>query len=126
MLIEKCSAIFDIIDTQTNKLVTTIKQAIDDKAWDSGHVTGNRLTTILSQYQTDMKGLVDEKLKEATTSLTAVLSNSRNKTDFSLVDNSRTQPSGNSYGNVYIYNGKMYAIPSNFKFPSRPNFEKMF
>ena len=89
MLIEKCSAIFDIIDTQTNKLVTTIKQAIDDKAWDSGHVTGNRLTTILSQYQTDMKGLVDEKLKEATTSLTAVLCNSRNKTDVSFVDNSR-------------------------------------
>ena len=38
-----------------------IKQAIDDKAWDSGHVTGDRLKTILSQYQTDMKGLVDEK-----------------------------------------------------------------
>ena len=125
-MIEKCSAIFDIIDTQTNKLVTTIKQAIDDKAWDSEHVTGDRLKTILSQYQTDMKGLVDEKLKEATTSLTAVLCNSRNKTDVSFVDNSRAQPSGNSYGNVYIYNGRMYDVPSNFKFPSRPNFEKMF
>ena len=47
---------------QTSTLVSTIEKAIDEKAYDSGNITGSRLREILASYQSESANLVDSRL----------------------------------------------------------------
>ena len=52
------------ITLQTNKLVDSVKQAIDEKAWDSGHITGDRLVNMLEEFKGDIKNIVNDRFKD--------------------------------------------------------------
>ena len=47
---------------QTQGIIDAVKDAIEEKAWDSGHVTGTRSQELLQEYQQNSLGEVDKRL----------------------------------------------------------------
>ena len=42
------------VEVQTSTMVDAVKTAIDDKIWEQGHMTADKLTELLGNFKTDM------------------------------------------------------------------------
>lgn len=64
LLMEQMGMLMDTVSSQNETLVTSVTTALENRAWESGHVTGDRLKTILSEYKDDTIKAVNTKLEE--------------------------------------------------------------
>ena len=111
-ILEKCTMICEAFTSQTATLVNAIKEAIDRKAWDSGHVTGDKLLEVLSAFKKDVITEVKGELKN--------LQMSRNNTGMQGSNVEANEPNFfDPAGCVFTYSGRMWDVPSTFKFPTR-------
>jgi len=53
-----------------------VKEALDSKAWESGHVTGNRLKEILEDYKKNSIEAIDHQLHETRAELRQLIQQS--------------------------------------------------
>ena len=51
-------------ESQSEQVATTIKAAIENKAWESGQVTGMKLKSILEDFQRESVEAVNNKMEE--------------------------------------------------------------
>ena len=108
---------------QTEGIIDAVKNAIEEKAWDSGHVTGTRLHELLEQYQKNSLGEVDKRLAGLREDFSKAFGgggNFKGANTNSQQSGTATQGSGGSRSaaNVFTYDGGMYAVPKDFQFPS--------
>ena len=104
-------------------MVSTIEEAIDKKAYDSGNITGSRLCEILDDHQAKSSELVDgrlqamnERLKSVQEEFHDIASGSEQHVICAPPDNnSATVDSRKS--NIYQYSGQFFDVLETFEFP---------
>ena len=109
---------------QETTLVAALESAIDNKAWDSGNITGSRLREILDSYQSQSSKLVDVRLQSVDTQLKLIqesffeLTSGRgNEQPRRIIPIIRDNTNTKICSNVYQYNGQFYDVPETFEFP---------
>ena len=108
---------------QTSTLVSTIEKAIDEKAYDSGNITGSRLREILASHQSKSANLVDgrllamnDRLKTIQESFYNFAIGNEQRIVCAAPDNSRALVNSTRI-NIYQYSGRFYDVPQTFEFP---------
>ena len=111
-ILSQVISICEIQKEQTSTLVSTIEKAIDEKAYDSGNITGSRLREILASHQSESTNLVDDRLlamdgrlKTIQESFYDLASGNEQHIVCSATDNSRALANLNSI-NLYQYSGR--------------------
>lgn len=122
-ILSQVISICEIQKEQTSTLVSTIEKAIDEKAYDSGNITGSRLREILASHQSESTNLVDDRLlamdgrlKTIQESFYDLASGNEQHIVCSATDNSRALANLNSI-NLYQYSGRFFDVPQTFEFP---------
>jgi len=106
-------------DGQTSKLIDAIKDAIEQKAWDAGHVTGGKLVDILNEFQSTHLKAVDERLNGVRQEFARALDRNASTVAVSADDNpTPISPSTNArVSHTFMYQGKFHSVSSHFEFP---------
>ena len=109
---------------QETTLVAALESAIDNKAWDSGNITGSRLREILDSYQFQSSKLVDVRLKSVDTQLKLIqesffelASGGGNEQPHQIIPSLRENTNTTISTNIYQYNGRFYNVSETFEFP---------
>ncbi len=102
---------------QTQKVIQAVKTAVEDQAWDSGHVTGARLIEVLNEFQEKSLKKVDERLVQ-------IRNEFSNHHDGGHGGERPQQPrreeqvgAVTTTVNTYSYKGRFFAVPEDFEFP---------
>ena len=104
-------------DGQTTNLIQAVKDAIENKAWESGHVTGTKLVEILNEFQSTQLKAVDERLNGVRKEFARAM-NGGAAPPPADANNAAIAPSRNAgVSYTFMYDGKFYAVPKNFQFP---------
>ena len=93
-------------------LYKAVKDAIDDKAAESGHLTRSGVEKLLDSYNKKIEGSIASKIDSLLTNL-GHNSDDRNDTACTL-----NNPS-NNLCNTYSYDGKFWDVPKGFTFPEK-------
>jgi hypothetical protein len=111
-----------------DNLMLAVEEALDNKAWESGHVTGSRLKEILDEYRKESIAAVDRQLNGMRVELRRVVrpgEQEHHGADSDLegfeID---LESGGGSVGGagrkvrtVFSYDGRFYAVPMGYQFP---------
>ena len=116
-MIDKTSSIFAVVTDQTQQLITAVKGAIDEKAWESGQITADRMTALLEGFKDEVIGDVTRKLGEIRTVL-PIQEEIQVDWDGGEMRNNRPTSVGDA-ACLYTYGGRMYHVPANFNFPNK-------
>lgn len=112
-----------------DKLMLAVEEALDSKAWESGHVTGNRLKEILEDYKKESIETVDRQLQGMRAELQQVIQQGHNRSGgggsefegFEVDLESGRASEGGEGGlqvrTVFSYDGRFFAVPKEYKFP---------
>lgn len=104
---------------QTAEVIEAVQNAIEEKAWESGHVTGTRLMEVLNEFQTNSMTAVDQRLVEIRDEFaqtTGGLGDGRATTTRNAANPAR-QPQGGAPTNMFAYDGRFWGVPKGFQFP---------
>jgi hypothetical protein len=96
---------------QTGSVIEAVHKAIEEKALESGNVTGSRLLEVLNEFQADSLTAVDKRLVEIRNEF-ASGGNSHQATT-----NNNNTAAGGTATNMFAYKGRFYAVPESFQFP---------
>jgi hypothetical protein len=102
-----------------------LQEALDNKAWESGHVTGSRLKEILDDYRKESVETIDRQLHGMRAELRQVIERGGHvgggEMDGSEVDLESGGMSGGGgrqqVKTVFAYDGQFFAVPKGYKFP---------
>jgi hypothetical protein len=97
-----------------------VEEALDTKAWESGHVTGSRLKEILENFQKDSADTVDSWLEGIRVEFNWAVERGNNNVDLDVCPSMATQNQGVPRGvslSSFVYGGKFFGVPKNFTFP---------
>ena len=120
-MIENTSKIFAVVNTQTQELITAVKGAIDEKAWESGQMTADRMTALLEGFKDEVISDVTRKLDDIRTSLPSQEATQVNW-DGDRIEGRST--SAGDAGCLYTHGGRMYHVPATFNFPTKVKFKQ--
>ena len=98
---------------QTNTLVDAVTTAIDDKAWDSGHVTGDRLKNMLGTFKADMMGMVKTRFEDLKAT---ICDNGLLDRDESRSRRLELQRHDGIVVCTFTYDGRMWDVPKGYRF----------
>jgi hypothetical protein len=102
-----------------NNLMAKVEEALDTKAWESGHVTGSRLKEILENFQKDSIGAVDRRLEGIRVEFNRAMQRGDEPNVDLEVPRMATQNQGvGAPLSTFAYGGKFYGVPKNFSFPN--------
>lgn len=124
---EKLGLLIVTVNDQGTNLVTAVEGALENRAFEAGHVTGARLKTILNEYQDkNMKALKDE-LGNMRETLKRVAGwredegddNDEDAGNWNLFDDDSGDGGQvvRSITDNFAYNGRFYFVPQDFEFP---------
>ena len=99
-------------------LVRVVKEAIDDKAWESGQMTSDRFQTILDGFKTQMLMEQREKLEELRVEVNQMAGGTNGVGGWPVGTTTASHREA-SNGCTYGYGGKLYSVPEGFEFPKR-------
>jgi hypothetical protein len=99
-------------EEQSDRVATTIEAAIENKAWESGQVTGSKLKSILEDFQKQSVDAVNGKLEEL-------------RQDMQQMNGTNNVGGTTRLGrmgavtatNTYAHGGRFYSVPPTFQFP---------
>ena len=108
-----------------DNLMLAVEEALDSKAWESGHVTGSRLREILDEYRKDSIEAVDRQLQGMRDELKQVIQLGGIRGGSELegfeVDLGSGGESGGGGGQqvrtLFSYDGRFFAVPKGYQFP---------
>lgn len=103
------------MQTQTNTIVDAVKTAIDSKAWEQGHITGDRLAQMLESFKDSIIEKQQEQINALQVQVNGLTGGHVGST------NAPAPPTRTSEGCVFTYRGKFWMVPEDFKFPPRVN-----
>jgi len=126
-LLSRMDGVLNVLANQNSTLVDTVKKAIDDHSWESGHVSGSMLKTILDGYKNDslreVTARIDSLRKEVQNCLqdrVGPRTTAGEQTDNQRTPRTRGQGEAHEEAgtqNVFAYDGQFYGVPSSFQFP---------
>ena len=93
-----------------------LREFLNNRDEENGHVTGERLATMLQSFRDDTINAVDVKLGEYSEILKSLQPTTSGMSS-KRADESTARGSGECK-NVYFYQNKFYHIPEGWKFPS--------
>ena len=100
-------------EQQSENLISALEKALDEKAWDSGNVTGSRLKEILDAFH----GSVNKNLDGIRVEFKRALEIGNGSSTPHHAEQLEQQGQRGS-GNMFAYGGRFYAVPQTFKFPT--------
>ena len=109
-MMERLEDVVRLMKNQSDHFVAKVGQVIEDKEWESGHVTGQRLMETLSTFRSDIKSTVQEELSNIRAHLKINNANEESKEE---------QKSTKPGSNLFYYEGKFNKIPEKYDFPVR-------
>jgi hypothetical protein len=124
-LLEMMTELMTVFRTQSDDLIDQVKQAIEEKAWDSGHVTGSRLKELLEQFQQVQMTKIDMRLVDMQKQLSdGMQMGNSGLAPLQSCEQGRTNNHEHGYYSqntvtTFIYDGMCYGVPKNFRFPTR-------
>jgi hypothetical protein len=97
---------------QSIEVATTIEAAIENKAWESGQVTGSKLKSILEDFHRESVEAVNNKMDELRRDLQQMsgMNNVGGMERLGRMGATRAT-------NTYMHGGRFYAVPPTFQFP---------
>lgn len=101
----------------SDKIVDAVKEAIDQKAWDSGQMTSDKFTEIMDKFKTDLLDEQDKKLEGLRQEV--MVMNGRTAAPAPETNSERTDIVVGGGVCTYSYGGKFYLVPQDFQFPKR-------
>ena len=116
-----------------DNLMLAVEEALDNKAWESGHVTGSRLKEILDEYRKGSIAAVDRQLNGMRVELRRVVrpgEQEHHGADSDLEgfeidlesEGGSVGGAGRKVRTVFSYDGRFYAVPMGYQFP-KANFK---
>ena len=114
-ILQKLSELVHAFENQSVILISTVKKAIEDKSWESGHLTGGRLKEILDTFHAsvnlNLDGIREEFRKALEIGNGGAAQQQRGQEQIA------EHPAGRA-GNMFAYGGRFYAVPQTFQFPT--------
>ena len=106
---------------QTGEVIHCVQKAIEEKAWDSGHVTGSRLKELLEEYNGNQLKKIDERLIDVQQHLMDVIGNRGITAEGASIfvqgaDNHR-EGNNDVVRTTFMHGGRFYGVPKDFEFP---------
>ena len=101
-------------------MITAVKEAIDQKAWESGQVTADRMQALLEGFKDEVVGDVARQLDHLRASLPA--SQEETTIEWQPGREAHHTAAPGTAGCLYTYGGRMYDVPANFDFPKKVKF----
>ena len=103
-------------------LMAAVEQALNTRAWDSGHVTGSRLKEILDEYKRESIRAMDGQLQSVRQDIQrAIWTNRQRDDDDEHVEHQEVRVSRGCGGPkvklTYSYDGRFYSVPQGYEFP---------
>jgi len=102
-------------------LTAVVEQALNTRAWESGHVTGSRLKEILEEYKKESISAMDGQLQSIRQQIQLAIRSNRLHEDQDDENEERGGESGGGGGSkvklTYSYDGRFYAVPQGYEFP---------
>jgi hypothetical protein len=115
-VLEKVSSLVASFENQTTSVVAAIDDAIENKALESGKVTGNRLKEILDRFHKEYVKAMNEKLDGLREEFSA--SRGQSSSLSGGQERQRAAPATtNTITNMFTYDGRFFAVPQSFNFP---------
>ena len=105
-------------------LMGAVEQALNTKAWDSGHVTGSRLKEILDEYKRESIAAMDGQLQTIKQDIQRAIRTNRQhdenaETEEEEEDEGRVSGAGGGpkVKLTYSYDGRFFSVPQGYEFP---------
>lgn len=105
-------------------LMAAVEQALNTKAWESGHVTGCRLKEILDEYKRESIQTMDGQLQTIRQDIQRAIWTNRQQEqgDNDNENEEQGRASGGGHGGAkvkltYSYDGRFYSVPQGYEFP---------
>ena len=95
-----------------------VKEATDQKAWNSGQVSADQVKALLEGFKDEVVGDVARQLNDLRTSLPSQEETTIDWQAGAKQDRAVT----NDTGCLYTYRGRQYDVPANFDFPKKVKF----
>ena len=116
-LLSMVTQLVNSLGTQTNGLIDAVKTAIENQAWESGHVTGSKLKEILEEFNNKQLKAVNDRLAEVRDKFHSANIGDRPRA-------TRLAPARRAIDNsivttVFMYDGKFYGVPKEYEFPKK-------
>ena len=127
-VLDKLAHLVSSFESQSENIVIAINTAIENRAWESGHVTGDRLLQILEEFKTDSIQQMNGRLQELKDEIRAGMNNGRNDDYGGELDahlegllgdtgDDEVNISEQQLKNVFCYDGQFFSVPKTFEFP---------
>jgi hypothetical protein len=105
---------------QTGEVIHCVQKTIEEKAWDSGHVTGSHLKELL-EYNGNQLKKIDERLIDVQQHLMDVIGNRGITAEGASMfvpgaDNHR-EGNNDAVRTTFMHGGRFYDVPKDFEFP---------
>ena len=102
-------------------LMAAVEQALNTRAWESGHVTGTRLKEILDDYKRESIEAMDGQLQSIRQHIQLAIRTNRLHDEQDDENEERDGESGGGGGPkvklTYSYDGRFFAVPQGYEFP---------
>lgn len=117
-LLSMVTDLVNCLGKQTNGLIDAVKTAIENQAWDSGHITGSKLKEILEEFNNKQLKVVEDRLVEVRDEFrTANVGN--NRPAATRVTPARRAAGNSTVTTLFMYDGKFYGVPKDYEFPKK-------
>jgi hypothetical protein len=107
------------LGTQTNGLIDAVKTAIENQAWDSGHITGSKLKEILEEFNNKQLKVVNGRLVEVLDEFHSADIGDNRSPAATRVTPARRAAGNSTVTTLFMYDGKFYGVPKDYEFPKK-------
>jgi hypothetical protein len=103
---------------QTGELIANVQKAIEEKAWESGHITGSRLKEMLEKFQGDQLTKIDSRLLDMQNQFAEALRGTGTSARVIGDQDCDDRREGHEVvATTFMYRGRVYGVPQDFEFP---------
>lgn len=107
------SLLLEFAHGQHNQVISAINDAFENKAMESGHVTGQKVKELLLEFKKSTLEVVTKKMGEL---IATSIDHGQNQQTTTSTIHTNTNTMENKV-NIFHYEGKWFAVPDKFKFP---------
>jgi hypothetical protein len=115
-VLDQVSDLISSFGMHTTNVISAIEEAIENKAWESGHVRGPRLKQILEDYNKNSLNLISQKFKHLQDQFRQANPQANGAIGVPVSSDIIMEAEGGFQ--TFRYNNGYFAVPEGFKFVS--------
>lgn len=117
LIFDRCGEILVLLTNQSTLLIDAVKQAIEDKAFEQGHMTYDRLYNMFEQFKDTALKEQKEQLNDMRTEFVNIVSSNLTNRAENAIGNGAS--SSNTGSNIFCYGGRFFDVPEHYSFPKK-------